>query len=150
MTYEQCVAKSEQLRAKFDKPFSASEKALIVRMYGDVLGKTFRPTTCQQCYHDALIEIYLYLKKNKTMKKKCSYKLRAGFIISCPTFHDGQIYTNDNLTDKIAEEYMELYPSKVAMFDKTQEIASDGTSFVRGTTVKAAPRKRNRAKKQEK
>lgn len=44
MTYEQCVAKSEQLRAKFDKPFSASEKAIIVRMYGDVLGKTFRPT----------------------------------------------------------------------------------------------------------
>lgn len=150
MTYEQCVAKSEQLRAKFDKPFSASEKALIVRMYGDVLGKTFRPTTCQQCYHDALIEIYLYLKKNKTMKKKCSYKLRAGFIISCPTFHDGQIYTNDNLTDKIAEEYMELYPSKVAMFDRTQEIVSDGTSSAGGTTVKVAPKKRNRAKKQEK
>lgn len=150
MTYEQCVAKSEQLRAKFDKPFSASEKALIVRMYGDVLGKTFRPTTCQQCYHDALIEIYLYLRKNKTMKKKCSYKLRAGFIISCPTFHSGQIYTNDNLTDKIAEEYMELFPSKVAMFDRTQEIPSNGTSSAVGTTVKAAPRKRNRAKKQEK
>ena len=91
MTYEQCVAKSEALRAKFNKSFSTSEKADIVQMYSEVLGKTFRPTTCQQCYHDALIEICLYLRKIKTLKKICKYRLRAGFIISCPTFHKGEI-----------------------------------------------------------
>lgn len=149
MTFEQCVAKSEELRAKFSKSFSSSEKAVIVQMYSEVLGKTFRPTTCQQCYHDALIEIYLYLRKNKSMKKKCNYRLRAGFIISCPTFHNGQIFSNENLTDKIAEEYLQLFPQKAAMFDKAAEMPSDGRSVVEGTTIKGKARKRSRTQKRK-
>ena len=150
MTYEQCVAKSEELRAKFSKSFSSSEKAVIVQMYSEVLGKTFRPTTCQQCYHDALIEIYLYLRKHKAMEKKSIYRLRAGFIISCPTFHNGQIYSNDNLTDAIAEEYLQMFPQKAAMFDKAAEMPANGLSSVEGTTTKGKARKRSRAQKKEK
>lgn len=150
MTFEQCVAKSEELRAKFSKSFSSSEKAVIVQMYSEVLGKTFRPTTCQQCYHDALIEIYLYLRKHKAMKKKSIYRLRAGFIISCPTFHNGQIYSNDNLTDAIAEEYLQMFPQKAAMFDKAAEMPANGLSSVEGTTTKDKARKRSRTQKKEK
>lgn len=150
MTYEQCVAKSEALRAKFNKSFSTSEKADIVQMYSEVLGKTFRPTTCQQCYHDALIEISLYLRKNKTMKKSCKYRLRAGFIISCPTFHNGEIFSNSNLTDEIAEEYIKMFPNREKFVEKTQISGSEPLKPVGGVVTKGKARKPVRRKISEK
>jgi len=108
----------EELRGRFDAPFSSSDKAHIVRLYWEVLGKEFKPTSCQQCYHDALIEVYLYLKKHNKMKEKCNYRMRAGFIISCPRFANGKIYTNDNLTDEVAEEYLAQFPKNVEMFQQ--------------------------------
>lgn len=108
----------EELKGRFEAPFSSSDKAHIVRLYWEVLGKEFKPTSCQQCYHDALIEVYLYLKKYNKMKEKCNYRMRAGFIISCPRFANGKIYTNDNLTDEVAEEYLAQFPKNVEMFQQ--------------------------------
>ena len=108
----------EELKGRFEAPFSSSDKAHIVRLYWEVLGKEFKPTSCQQCYHDALIEVYLYLKKYNKMKDKCNYRMRAGFIISCPRFANGKIYTNDNLTDEVAEEYLAQFPKNVEMFQQ--------------------------------
>lgn len=83
-----------------------------------VLGKRFRKTSCQQCYHDALIEICLYLKNHNTMANPKKYIMRAGFIIHSPVFDGGKVYTNDNLTDDVAERYMEMFPMKKSMFDR--------------------------------
>ena len=94
---------------------------MVSELYTEVTGKDFQPTTCQQCYHDALIEVYIYLKNNKTMAKKCNYRMRAGFIISCPDFHNGKIFTNDNLTDAVAKEYLQKYPKQETMFQKMPE-----------------------------
>lgn len=118
MTYEEAIIETQRLREHFDETFSQSQKDTIANLYYEVLGKTFRPTSCQQCYHDALIEIYLYLKRNKTMAKKCNYRMKAGFIISCPDFHNGRIYTNDNLTDAVAKEYLQKYPKRESCFSK--------------------------------
>ena len=100
---------------------------MVARLYKEVLGKDFQPTTCQQCYHDALIEVYLYLKNNKTMAKKCNYRLRAGFIISCSDFKSGKIFTNDNLTDAVAKEYLAKYPKQEKMFQKLPETEAGTT-----------------------
>lgn len=94
-------------------------------MYFEVLRKEFKPTSCQQCYHDAVIEIYLTLKKNKKMPKKCNYKLVAGFIISCPDFMGGKIFSNSNLTDKVAKEYLEMYPKMEKYFAEIPETADN-------------------------
>ena len=138
----------EELRGRFDAPFSSSDKAHIVRLYWEVLGKEFKPTTCQQCYHDALIEVYLYLKKYNKMKEKCNYRMRAGFIISCPRFANGKIYTNDNLTDEVAEEYLAQFPKNVDMF---QQLPKDFS--IKKVQKKVAERNKKQekpAKKQEK
>lgn len=127
MTYEEAVETTEELRARFDNSFDNSDKGVIARLYEEVLGKELRPTTCQQCYHDALIEIYLYLKNNKAMKKKCNYRLRAGFIIACPDFHNGKIFTNDNLTDDVAREYLQKYPKQETYFQTIPEVADEST-----------------------
>lgn len=110
MTYEEATAKVGELKERYDSPFDASDKAVIETLYFEVTRKRFVPTTCQQCYHDALIEIYLKLKKEKAMPKQCNYVMKAGFIISCPDFYNGKIFTNENLTDKVAHEYLTKYP----------------------------------------
>lgn len=123
MTVEEAYTKIEELKGRFDSPFSNSDKESIEELYYEVLGKTFVPTSCQQCYHDALIEVYVYLNKNGKMAEKCNYRLKAGAIICCPNFNNGEVYSNDNLTDKVASEYLEQYPEQVELF---QQLPSDG------------------------
>lgn len=118
MTYKEATAKVEELKARFDSPFDATDKAVIETLYFAVTRKRFVPTTCHQCYHDALIEIYLKLKKEKAMPKTCNYAMKAGFIISCPDFYHGKIFTNENLTDKVAHEYLTKYPHMEGYFQK--------------------------------
>lgn len=121
MTYEEATAKVEGLRERFDKPFNPSDKAAIEGLYEEVMHRRFVPTTCQQCYHDALVEIYLKLKNEKAMPKKCNYRLVAGFIISCPDFYNGKIFTNENLTDKVAKEYLAKFPKMEGYFQEIPE-----------------------------
>nr|DAZ49843.1 MAG TPA: hypothetical protein [Caudoviricetes sp.] len=118
MTYKEATAKVGELKERFDSPFDATDKAVIETLYFEVTRKRFVPTTCQQCYHDALIEIYLKLKKEKAMPKTCNYAMKAGFIISCPDFYHGKIFTNENLTDKVAHEYLTKYPHMESYFQK--------------------------------
>ena len=49
MTYEEATAKVEELKARFDRPFDATDKAVIESLYVEVTRKRFVPTTCQQC-----------------------------------------------------------------------------------------------------
>lgn len=118
MTYKEAILIVEDLKGRFDAPFGSSDKQNIERLYTEVLRKRFVPTSCQQCYHDALIEIYVKLKKDKKMPKVCNYRLKAGFIISCPDFYNGKIFTNENLTDKVAKEYLAKYPKMEGYFQK--------------------------------
>lgn len=154
MTIEQAKTQIEQLKARLSGAFSTAEKQQIRTLYELVFGRTFKPTSCQRCYHDAVIEIYLKLRKMEKIEPKCSYRMRAGFIVSCPTFHGGKIYTNDNLTDEIAEEYIALFPNQSAMFDRvaekrteTAQEAETTAQVVNGTPTEKKAVKRKKSKK---
>lgn len=121
MEYNDAITKINDLRGRYNAPFSYRDKALIEMLYNEVLGKTFQPTTCQQCYHDAVIEIYCYLKKEKKMAEKRNFALANGAIIHSPNFHNGKIYTNANLTDAVAAEYLEQFPAMVSAFVRVPE-----------------------------
>lgn len=135
MSYEEAINISNDLRTRFDAPFSNIDKSTIVELYGEVLGKQFHPTSCQQCYHDALIEIVLYLRKEKRMAEKCNYRLRAGYILNSPHFRCGKIYTNDNLTDEVAEEYLSMFPDNRSMFQALPENKTVGRKNTAGPKV---------------
>lgn len=130
MTIEEAKRLTEDVRTRYHSSFSASDKRTIKLLYENVLGKVFRVTSCQRCYHDAVIEITLKLRKTKTMAQEMNYRLKAGAIIMCPDFHNGQIYTNDNLTDEVAAEYLGKFPAQANIFSKIPEKpvlnASDG------------------------
>ena len=117
MTYDEAIRISEELRGSLNGSFSTAERAEIERLYEAVLARPLKRTNCQRCYHDALIEVICFLKKEQRMAERSKYVMRAGFIIHSPNFAGGKIYTNDNLTDEIAERYMEEYPQRKNMFD---------------------------------
>lgn len=118
MEKEEAEKLIEELRGRFDAPFNSDDKSTIEKLYNAVLGKQFKPTTCQTCYHDALIEVYHHLKKNGQMASKLNYRLKAGAIINTPSFKNGKIFTNDNLTDAIAKEYLKKFPQRIDIFQK--------------------------------
>lgn len=118
MTIEEARVQIEELRSRFSQPYPTFDKETITRLYMEVCGKRMRATSCQTCYHDAVIEIYLQLKKNK-MANDCKYRLRAGFIINTPAIRG--VYSNANLTDDVARKYLELFPQKASMFEKLPE-----------------------------
>ena len=82
MTLDEVKKIIEKLRGRFDSPYSTSDKSSIEGLYYEVLGKTFRPTSCQQCYHDAVIEIYCYIKKNK-IKTHLVLPKCVDFVLLC-------------------------------------------------------------------
>lgn len=115
MSVEEAVLKITELKGRAEMAgLSSYDKQEVARLYAEVLGKTFKPTSCNDCYRDACIEMYLYLKKNGAMKEKSRYTLLNGFIIQ--VFGTGKVYNNSNLTDAAAEEYLRAYPQQIKMF----------------------------------
>lgn len=94
---------------------STSDKSDIELMYQDVLGKQFRKTSCNDCYRDAVIEMYLYLKRTGNMKEKSNYTLKNGVLLQTE-FGSNTMYTNANLTDEVAENYLGKNPKGAIFF----------------------------------
>lgn len=53
-----------------DSGFSDQDKTSISKLYGSVLSKNVVNTRCSDCYRDALIEVYNYLKRERKMTRK--------------------------------------------------------------------------------
>lgn len=152
MTYEDAQRHIDELMTRYHAPFSAVDKRLISELYPEVLHKTFRATSCQRCFHDAVMEMALFLRKEKKMAEKTRrYTMRAGFIIACPAFHNGKIYSNANITDEIAAEYLAQFPNQIKYFDvKPQEMPSNGVKPAEGITTKVESKKPVRRKNKKK
>lgn len=142
MTIEEARASIIDLRGRFASPYNQTDKGLIERLYWEVLGRVFRPTSCQNCYHDAVIEIYSYLKKHDTMAEEKKYLLKAGAIINTPAFDEGKIYSNANLTDDVARRYLERYPNRVVLFQKLPDPEPEAAP-----EAEAKPETKKKAKK---
>ncbi|MDM8232323.1 hypothetical protein QUW56_02775 [Phocaeicola barnesiae] len=96
---------------------SSSDKAEIESLYALVLDKKFVRTSCSDCYHDAVIEMSVYLNKNGKMKEKSEYGLKNGVLLQMG-FGSEEMYTNANLTDEVAEKYLAKYPDNIKYFSK--------------------------------
>lgn len=100
--------------SRANKPYSSAEESIISNLYTEVIGKKVRDCNCRDKWHDAVIEALLYLKKNKAMREKCDYKLRAGVILHISG--SSEVYTNDNLTNEVAEKFLKDNPNAVGRF----------------------------------
>lgn len=115
MTYDDAVIMSERLRECMQKGTLLDYKDDVAMLYLSVLGKTIRNCNCRDKYSDAFIEVYNYLKRNGKMKEKSDARLLAGVVI-----HDlanNKIYTNENLTDEVAADYLKRFPNAKSLFE---------------------------------
>ena len=128
MTIDDAIMLVDELRGRFDAPFNQADKDTIERTYKAVIGRTFVQTSCQQCYHDAVLEIYHHIKKYGKMAEVKKYNLKAGAIINCPNFQGGQVFSNENLTDEVAAEYLKEYPDQVGLFETYEPQAQEETN----------------------
>lgn len=148
MTYEEALVIVEELRGRGRAPFSIKDKELVTQVYPVVMGRKFRRTSCPNCYRDAVIEMSIYLNRNKMLREKCDYVLRGGFIIRTPLIDNGKVYTNSNLTNEVAEKYLELFPQKRDIFNVIPEKAEKTPEKAEKKPTKASVQpKSDKAKK---
>lgn len=100
--------------SRANKPYSSAEESIISNLYTEVTGKRVRDCNCRDRYKDAVIEALVFLKRNKAMKEKCDYKLRAGVILHIAG--SSEVYTNDNLTNAVAEQFLKDNPNAQGRF----------------------------------
>ena len=89
-------------------------KERIDRLYWAVCRKHLRKCNCKDKYKDALLEIYAKLtyhkKTNTTMTQA---KLVNGVVLQWKGNH----YTNNNLTDEVAREFLASFPQRKDWFE---------------------------------
>lgn len=100
--------------SRANKPYSSAEEYIISNLYTEVTGKKVRDCNCRDKWADAVIEALLYLKKHNAMREKCNYQLRAGVILHISG--SSEVYTNDNLTNEVAEKFLKDNPNAVGRF----------------------------------
>lgn len=100
--------------SRADKPYSSAEESIISNLYTEVLGKKVRDCNCRDKWRDAVIEALLFLKKHNAMREKCNYQLRAGVILHISG--SSEVYTNANLTDEVAQKFLQENPNAASRF----------------------------------
>lgn len=116
---KKAVGKLELLRGK-GSSLTDSDKREIEALHEQVLDRPLTRTSCSSCYEDAVIMLLLYIRKNGKFKEKCSFKLKNGVLLQ-PEFGSSEFYTNDNLTDKVAREYLAKHPDNINLFAEYPE-----------------------------
>ena len=85
----------------------------IDRLYWAVCRKHLRTCKCKNVEKDALLEIYAKLKYNqKTNTTMAQARLVNGVVLKW----QGNHYTNANLTDEVAREFLSAFPVRKDWF----------------------------------
>lgn len=119
MKVKDAIKKLEELRGK-GSSLTQSDKADIEDLHMTVLQRKMTHTSCNDCYSDAVITMLLYIRKYGKFKEKTSYRLKNGALLQMG-FGSSEFYTNDNLTDKVAEEYLAQFPENSNLFSVLPE-----------------------------
>lgn len=112
--YESIMNSLTEMRSRFDDGFSTSDREYIETLYAKLLSKKVRRSGCKDCYRDAYLEIYSYLKKERKMPKKPNYVLKAGVVIHPQGTN--KFYANANIPDEVAEEHLAKFPNAIDSF----------------------------------
>lgn len=98
-----------------------SLKKRIEQLHDYILGRSFIRTSCNNCYHDAIMIMYNHLRKGLEMKGNREFVLKRGVVLQ-PTFGEGKFYTASTITDDVAREYLREHPEKMSLFEKVGDL----------------------------
>ena len=128
----------------------------IDRLYWAVCRKHLRKCRCKNVEKDALLEIYAKLMyQRKSNKKMAQAKLVNGVVLKW----QGNHYTNANLTDEVAREFLSAFPVRKDWFavlpsastekQVVTEVAEMPSAEVKPEKGTATPKKKKSAKKRK-
>jgi hypothetical protein len=131
-------------------------KERIDRLYWTVCHKHLRTCNCKDKYKDALMEIYAKLKfHKKTNTTMAQARLVNGVVLQWKGNH----YTNSNLTDEVAREFLALFPQRKDWFAElpsattekavVAEVADEPSAEVSTENEPTTPKKKKSARKRK-
>lgn len=122
MTIDQALDEFKRLRglAKNGQPLELMRKD-IASLYVAVMHKSLRNCRCKNILQDAMLEIYAKLQQSNNMEINAKARLVAGVVLQWESNH----YTNANLTDEVAREFLAKFPQRKNWFAVLPETAKD-------------------------
>ncbi len=81
------------------------------------------PRTCGNCLYDAFILLKIQDKNDMENKLKSTFALKAGVILRLEDEKTGKrlLYSNANITDDVAKEYLAKHPNEMHYFSRVPE-----------------------------
>lgn len=93
------------------------QKRQIEQMYKQVFHESFTPTSCSNCYHDAVDKMWAYIRKHGDVMPEREFVLKFGAVINVGNFGEGKFYIRHTLTDALALEYLRRNPAGIREFE---------------------------------
>ena len=97
--------------------YTQKQKREIENLYKQVFREQFTPTSCSNCYHDAVDKMWAYIRKHGDVMPEREFVLKHGAVINVGKFGSGQFYIRHTLTDALALEYLRKNPAGIREFE---------------------------------
>lgn len=97
--------------------YTQKQKREIESLYKQVFREQFTPTSCSNCYHDAVDKMWAYIRKHGDVMPEREFILKHGAVINVGKFGSGQFYIRHTLTDALALEYLRKNPAGIREFE---------------------------------
>lgn len=121
------IATIQEIKARFEKSSELldSDKRFIDLYYERVTAKAFEKRGCNQCYQDAFIEMFIYVK-TKGLRDMPNFILKRGQVLTVSNVDkDGNktrtLYNRSNVTDEVSISHLKKYPKTIDWFESVPE-----------------------------
>lgn len=101
----------------FRGEYTQKQKREIEALYKQVFRESFTPTSCSNCYHDAVDKMWAYIRKHGDVMPEREFVLKHGAVINVGEFGSGQFFIRHTLTDDLALEYLRKNPAGIREFE---------------------------------
>ena len=101
----------------FRGEYTQKQKREIEALYKQVFRESFTPTSCSNCYHDAVDKMWAYIRKHGDVMPEREFILKHGAVINVGEFGSGRFYIRHTLTDDLALEYLRKNPAGIREFE---------------------------------
>lgn len=131
---------------RFRGEYTQKQKREIEALYKQVFRESFTPTSCSNCYHDAVDKMWAYIRKHGDVMPEREFILKHGAVINVGEFGSGRFYIRHTLTDDLAMEYLRKNPAGIREFeaypaDWKERLNKPVTKSVTKTTTKKKKKK---------
>lgn len=129
---------------RFRGEYTQKHKRDIEALYKQVFRESFTPTSCSNCYHDAVDKMWAYIRKHGDVMPEREFVLKHGAVINVGEFGSGRFFIRHTLTDDLALEYLRKNPAGIREFEA---YPADWKERLNKPAIKSVTKKTTKKKK---